>query len=442
MSRERRLQLYIYLVGSIAGAILLASLISVLRLPHKDRGWFLIALVFTGLGFVSSRRQVIVGESSGHMMGTIAHIATLVLFPWMALATLVIGASKCMSEASLLWEKKRRLRNVVVNSAGTIISNGAAGAAFHALHGQAYLYSGGLYALRAFPALAALAMLYYGLETLVIVGAIAMRSQERPWKVFYELTQGTFRGEVSLILVGIVFGVMCHFSYVLALFIIVPVLLSVRAFESVAQLRNETVEAVLKMAESIDYRDTGTYEHSQRLSELTRKVAQAMGLISDHVSEIVLASRVHDLGKIGISNDILLKQGPLTPEERHVMEDHPVIGANILASYSAFASSVDIVKHHHERWAGTGYPDGLKGEEIPLGSRIISIVDAFDSMTSDRPYRRGLTVDEAVERLRAEMWTQFDPKICATFLQILIDDGTYVPRAPAPELRLISTQVS
>jgi HD domain len=359
------------------------------------------------------------------------------------LATVVIAASKCMSEATLLLEKKRRLRNVVVNSGGTIISNAAAGGAFHALHGEAYLYSGGLTALRALPALAALAALYYGLETLVVFGAIATRSQERPWMVFYELTHGTVLGEVSLILVGIVFGVMCHFSPVMAFFIIVPVMISIRAFESVARFRKETVGAVLKMAESIDYRDTGTYEHSQRLSDLTRKVSQTLGLISDHVSEIVLASRVHDLGKIGISNDILLKQGPLSSEERHIMEDHPVIGANILASYSAFASSVDIVKHHHERWDGTGYPDRLKGEQIPLGSRIISVVDAFDSMISDRPYRNGLSTDEAVERLRQGMWTQFDPNICAVFVRILIDEGVYAPpRAEVPELRIVPSQVS
>jgi len=98
------------------------------------------------------------------------------------------------------------------------------------------------------------------------------------------------------------------------------------------------------MAESIDYRDTGTYEHSQRLAEMTKELAQALGLTPEHSAEIVLASRVHDLGKIGISNDILLKPGALTPEERHVMQDHPSIGANILSSYSAFQG-----QHRHRQ---------------------------------------------------------------------------------------------
>jgi HD-GYP domain-containing protein (c-di-GMP phosphodiesterase class II) len=203
-------------------------------------------------------------------------------------------------------------------------------------------------------------------------------------------------------------------------------------------LRKETIEAVLKMAESIDYRDTQTYEHSQRLAGLTRRLAMRVELTAEHADEVVLASRVHDLGKIGISNDILLKQGPLTPEERKTMEEHPVIGASILANYSAFKTSVDIVRHHHERWDGNGYPDGLRGEEIPMGARIIAVVDAFDAMVADRPYRRGMPVTQAVDRIKDGMGSQFDPKVCAAFLQMLIDEGTYTPPERVPELRIVT----
>jgi HD-GYP domain-containing protein (c-di-GMP phosphodiesterase class II) len=100
------------------------------------------------------------------------------------------------------------------------------------------------------------------------------------------------------------------------------------------------------------------------------------------------------------------------------------------------------VKHHHERWDGKGYPAGLKGEEIPLGSRIISIVDAFDSMTADRPYRRGMSVEEAVERLKAGIGSQFDPVICAAFIQTLIDQGTYVPSEPVPDLHIVTVDAA
>jgi HD-GYP domain-containing protein (c-di-GMP phosphodiesterase class II) len=274
-------------------------------------------------------------------------------------------------------------------------------------------------------------------DDIVVVIAISLSFHDPVWSVFRRTFSDILLPQMSMIFVGIVFGVLWHYSAALSLFIIVPVVLSIRSFEAVARLRKETVEAVLKMAESIDYRDTGTYEHSKRIADLTKQLATAMGLLPEHISEIVLASRVHDLGKIGVSNEILLKAGPLTPEERSVIEEHPVIGANILSSYSAFQGSLTIVRHHHERWDGKGYPDGLRGEEIPLGSRLLTVVDSFDSMTADRPYRRGMSVNIAVERLKDGMGTQFDPQICAAFIRMLIDDGVYIPPEPAPDLRLI-----
>jgi len=120
------------------------------------------------------------------------------------------------------------------------------------------------------------------------------------------------------------------------------------------------------------------------------------------------------------------------------MQEHPAIGANILSSYSAFQASVPIVRHHHERWDGNGYPDGLKGEEIPLGSRIITVTDSFDAMTSDRPYRKGMSPAAAVERLKDGMGSQFDPRLCATFIQLLIEEGVYTPPDTGTHLHLVS----
>jgi putative two-component system response regulator len=123
------------------------------------------------------------------------------------------------------------------------------------------------------------------------------------------------------------------------------------------------------------------------------------------------------------------------------MEKHPIIGENILSSYSAFQGSLESVRHHHEHWDGSGYPDGLRGEDIPLGARIISIVDAFDAMTADRPYRDGMPVEDAVERLKAGMGTQFDPRLCGLFIQLLVEEGTYRPSPTRPtELRIVGRE--
>jgi len=125
-----------------------------------------------------------------------------------------------------------------------------------------------------------------------------------------------------------------------------------------------------------------------------------------------------------------------------LMKQHPVIGASILSSYSVFKGSVDIVMHHHERWDGDGYPSGLKGEAIPLGSRMITVVDSFDSMTADRPYRRGMSVDDAVERLKRGIGSQFDPKVCGAFIHMLIEEGLYSPNGAAPDLRVLNFGVN
>jgi HD-GYP domain-containing protein (c-di-GMP phosphodiesterase class II) len=306
------------------------------------------------------------------------------------------------------------------------------------LHGPHLLAASHWTVLLALPAVVALAVTYYLITVLVVLVAITLNSGEPPLAVLTEMGREPLLPEMSLILIGLVLGVIWNTNELLSLLIIAPVMFSIRSFEAVARLRKETIEAVLKMAESIDYRDTQTYEHSQRLAGLTRRLAMRVELTAEHADEVVLASRVHDLGKIGISNDILLKQGPLTPEERKTMEEHPVIGASILANYSAFKTSVDIVRHHHERWDGNGYPDGLRGEEIPMGARIIAVVDAFDAMVADRPYRRGMPVTQAVDRIKDGMGSQFDPKVCAAFLQMLIDEGTYTPPERVPELRIVT----
>jgi hypothetical protein len=440
---NRRLALKLYIVGVavLATAILACSLRQLATGTAGnilDPGTLLTATIFVFFGFLSGRHKVRLSESSIHAMSTTAQIATVVVMP-LPLAILIIWLAKALSETTLLLQGKlKRVRAMVVNTSSVVMANAAAGTAFHALHGPHLLAASHWTVLLALPAVVALAVTYYLITVLVVLVAITLNSGEPPLAVLTEMGREPLLPEMSLILIGLVLGVIWNTNELLSLLIIAPVMFSIRSFEAVARLRKETIEAVLKMAESIDYRDTQTYEHSQRLAGLTRRLAMRVELTAEHADEVVLASRVHDLGKIGISNDILLKQGPLTPEERKTMEEHPVIGATILANYSAFKTSVDIVRHHHERWDGNGYPDGLRGEEIPMGARIIAVVDAFDAMVADRPYRRGMPVTQAVDRIKDGMGSQFDPKVCAAFLQMLIDEGTYTPPERVPELRIVT----
>ncbi len=441
MNRRRALHLYIAGIGAISILIILvsASQMGPVWSQHPMR-WTVTMVGFILLGWALCWQQVYMGESTSVALDGVGQIASLLILP-APIALVVIGSAKLLSEVSWLAQKRRKSRRAVFVNLGSSIFAGAAGlGAFHLLQGERFIWGHNFSPLLGLPALVGLAVAYHLVGTLVVVVAVTLSSGERPLAIFTQLTKDTVWPEMSVIAIGIVCAALWTFRPILSLLVVVPVYLSMRSFASVARLHQETVDAVLKMAESIDYRDTGTYEHSQRLAEMTGHVAQALHLTPEHVAEAVLASRVHDLGKIGITNDILLKPGALSREERTAMEEHPAIGAAILASFSAFQGSVEIVRHHHERWDGGGYPDRIKGDAIPLGSRIISVVDAFDSMTADRPYRRGMSVDDAVERLKNGIGSQFDPTVCATFIQVLIEQGIYLPHERTPELRLVPAE--
>jgi diguanylate cyclase (GGDEF)-like protein/putative nucleotidyltransferase with HDIG domain len=169
------------------------------------------------------------------------------------------------------------------------------------------------------------------------------------------------------------------------------------------------------LARAVDTRDAYTGSHSERVADLVARIAERMGLTPADVELARLAGSLHDLGKLAIPEEILRKPGRLTESERLVLERHPQIGFRMLESLGVDPVA-DWVLRHHERWDGTGYPDGLAGEDIPLGARIIFVADAFDAMTSDRIYRNPVSVREAVEELERCSGTQFDPDVVQAFL--------------------------
>jgi putative nucleotidyltransferase with HDIG domain len=192
-----------------------------------------------------------------------------------------------------------------------------------------------------------------------------------------------------------------------------------RLFESLEEIY---IEVITALASAIDARDAYTHGHSQRVTDFAVNIAEAMGMAAAEVDIIRNAGILHDVGKIGIKEDILKKPGRLTEEERKEMEYHPFIGTKILQSVKLLEPVLPLVYHHHERYDGAGYPDGLKGDDIPLGARVLSVADAFESMTSDRPYRKALPLEDAIAELRHCSGGQFDPIIVEVFLD-LVEEG-------------------
>ncbi|MFB3812667.1 MAG: HD-GYP domain-containing protein [Terriglobales bacterium] len=176
----------------------------------------------------------------------------------------------------------------------------------------------------------------------------------------------------------------------------------------------------------LDLKDLNTGVHSTRLAEWGLRLGRQLGMDDDELRDLELAALVHDIGKVGIPDAILRKPGRLTDEDRMLMNKHPEYGWAILRVIPGFERTSLLTLHHHEQFDGCGYPGGLRGGEIPLGSRIIAVIDAFDAMISNRPYRQGLPVAEAVRRLLAAKGTQFDPVVVDGFIPMCTAESSAV----------------
>jgi response regulator RpfG family c-di-GMP phosphodiesterase len=187
------------------------------------------------------------------------------------------------------------------------------------------------------------------------------------------------------------------------------------AVNRIEQAYDETLEALSTV---LDLRDSDTAGHSRRVTGYCLEIAQAMGCSSAQLGTIARGVCLHDIGKFGIPDAILRKPGKLTEEERAIMQTHVRIGYELVCRIAFLASSAELVLTHHERYDGTGYPQGLRGDEIPLLARIFSVADTLDAMTSDRPYRRALPYTTAREEIIRESERQFDPKVVKGFLAI------------------------
>jgi len=175
------------------------------------------------------------------------------------------------------------------------------------------------------------------------------------------------------------------------------------------------------LEKSLDKKDYETEDHVKRMEKLSLLLGKDLKLPENELNELVMLSALHDIGKIAVADSLILKPGKLTPQEWEMIKKHPEVGYRIAKSSGDLAIIADAILTHHENWDGSGYPEGLKGEEIPLVSRIISIVDSYDAMTHDRPYRRALTKEQAIAEIKRCSGTKYDPKLAEVFIKIVKD---------------------
>jgi ribonuclease P protein subunit RPR2 len=185
------------------------------------------------------------------------------------------------------------------------------------------------------------------------------------------------------------------------------------------QLQRSICQSLLGLANALEAKDPYTRGHSERVGAWGGRLAAALGLLPAEIDTITQAGLLHDLGKIGVPETVLRKRGPLERDEWALMRNHPVVGAQIVAPFEFFAGGALVIRHHHERWDGSGYPDGLLGAAIPLGARIVAVADVFDALTSDRPYRPALSRDAVLAYLAEEAGRTLDADVVAALLGLV-----------------------
>ncbi len=330
--------------------------------------------------------------------------------------TLMIGVLKTL--AQFYWKPTRQLKHIqlIFNLSQVTVCCAAAYGAYklvlnHVFHGSLPL------------ALLAAAITHFVFNTIAMSIIIGLTEEKPIRKVWTEIYLWTFPYYmVGAAIAGFVSFIGGRIGWQAALLVLAPIYVMYRSSrlylgkleaekqhaEKVSHLHLRTIEA---LALAIEAKDQTTGEHLQRVRVYAMELARELGLSEDETEALQAASVLHDIGKLAVPEHIIAKPGKLTPEEFEKMKIHPIVGAEILEQVDFPYPVVPIVRAHHEKWDGSGYPNGLKGEEIPIGARILSAVDCLDALASDRQYRKALPLDEAMAKVVSESGLSFDPRV-------------------------------
>lgn len=276
------------------------------------------------------------------------------------------------------------------------------------------------------PALFIAVSTYYLLNTFFISVVISLTSGNRFKDIFFSDFRIIASYYFSLAPISIAVSLLYKEEkpYII-LIMIPPLIMADQALRRYYSLHQETQETLKVLANTVDERDKYTFDHSVHVAEYSGKIAQKLGLSLDEVNEVIMAGQVHDLGKVGIADEILNKPDRLNDDEYEKIKQHPEIGYRLLKNLKPYKKGAEYVLYHHERIDGKGYPRGISGKSIPLGARILTVADSYDAMTTDRPYRAALSQDTAVNELVKFSGIQFDPDVVNTFIEILKSDYGY-----------------
>jgi putative nucleotidyltransferase with HDIG domain len=349
------------------------------------------------------------GNETETTISTAVKVSGLLMFePGVVIASVFIG--------TLLAELRMPRASVkkIFNVSEMTVTYTALAFVYHALQGDSTTV---VETPRNLVALGGLAVSDLVINSLVVSLVIALATRSSVLYVWSENSRRIIWHDLSMVPLGAFMTLLWRLAPWSVAFAAVPLVLVRYSQQLVADLHRQTYDALMVIARMLDERDEHTNHHCERVAKHAVEIAHALGLSQGEIDVISRAAYLHDIGKIGMSNEILFKPGPLTPVERESAKRHVIVGAALLESFPLFQRGALYVRYHHERWDGQGYPDGLKAEQIPLGARILTVADSFQAMIEDRPYRAALPLETALEEMDRHSGTQFDPEVVRALYQ-------------------------
>jgi len=338
----------------------------------------------------------------------------LILVYGPALAMLITALGALIGE--IIEKERRSWYKIIFNASQFALSAGIAGIVYQELGGVISTTNLTGYII---PALIC-ALTYYFINSSLFVMVIHLAEGISLWSIWKTKLKGIITTYIALAPIGFIMAMVYVtigiWGIILFFF---PLILARRSFELYTKMRKVYLETIRALAAAIDAKDPYTKGHSERVAEASIAIAQELNLSDRDIENIEYTALLHDIGKIGIKDKILSKKSSLTNQEFDKIKEHTIMGAKIIEPVDFLKNSYKAIYHHHERYNGKGYPDGIKSEGIPILARIIAVADAYDAMGSDRPYRKKLNKDKILKELKDQSGKQFDPEAVKALISIL-----------------------
>ncbi len=399
---------FFYVSFIIAGFVFFAYLMRDFPITHfKD------ILLFVALIIIADTAQISLPRGGASIYASSpVDLASILLFGAPA-AALIEAVATMLSEVFI---QRRAAVRIAFNVPLLILTVGLAGIVYESF-GPRWT---SLESPRFLVPLLFCGLVYYMVNTVSISTVIGLSDGKNPFRVWKQNYMWNFFHILAFLPVAAIIALVYLKGgmWTVALFV-VPLFLARYTFQLYIEMKEAHINTVSALTSALDANDPYTHGHSYRVSRYAMGLGRSMGLSSKDLEILEYSALLHDIGKIAIKKEILHKAGRLTEEEFKSLKAHPSTGADIVENLKFLKEAAVLVRHHHEQPDGKGYPEGLKGEEIPVGSRILLCADAYDAMTSDRPYRKGLSIDKVIEQFEKHKGTQFDLDVANLVIKMI-----------------------